>query len=316
MNTLLLQANKYFSQSENGANSFFRYLASAFVFLFFLLILSPIPLVVLGVYISVDSSPDTYIDLENAVQPFICPTYMFLLAVGAVFAIIALSLLLIVKFIHKRSITSLFTALPKISITRILHGAAVWVVLISLVMLIEYFTRPGEFVWTFDASTFGWLFIGALLSIPIQAGTEELFFRGYLNQSLFVLCKEPIIPVIITSVAFAVAHFWNPEMSNEDILSEKMFIALNYLVFALLASIVSLRDNSLELAMGIHIANNMFSVLCINYADSPIPSDSLLTLQNIAPLFDLIAVVVISILFYVYFFVCLPLCRPAKPMTS
>ncbi|MBM0741445.1 CPBP family intramembrane metalloprotease [Phormidium sp. CLA17] len=112
----------------------------------------------------------------------------------------------------------------------------------------------------------------ALILTPLQTSTEELLFRGYFLQSVGQLIKPPVVLAIATSLPFAMAHFGNSEMNRGS-----LWTGLTYGVLSLFLAAVTLKDNRLELALGIHAANNLFILLIVNSADSSLRSPSLLT---------------------------------------
>jgi uncharacterized protein len=62
-------------------------------------------------------------------------------------------------------------------------------------------------------------------------------------------------------------HFGNPEMQRGAV-----WIALTYFTLAVFFTTITLQDNGLELALGVHAANNLFIVLLINTQDSALQS--------------------------------------------
>src|SRR5699024_10748913 len=50
----------------------------------------------------------------------------------------------------------------------------------------------------------------ALIIVPFQAAAEELMFRGAMMQVLGAWIKNPIIPILLPSVLFALAHIYDP----------------------------------------------------------------------------------------------------------
>ena len=69
-------------------------------------------------------------------------------------------------------------------------------------------------------------------------------------------------------------HFLNPEASVNYPL-----MGLYYFSMGAFLAYITLRDGRLELALGAHAANNLFSVLLANYKISALPSPSLFTVS-------------------------------------
>jgi len=128
----------------------------------------------------------------------------------------------------------------------------------GLCMLIELIIDPNLFEFSFNPSFFI-LLILSLVIYSIQASFEELFFRGYLMQGIGMITKKPVIPLLVTSALFAIGHFFN----GSDVFSG-VGIVVSMFIFGLTLGIITLAENSLETAMGIHIANNIFVTIIIN----------------------------------------------------
>lgn len=58
----------------------------------------------------------------------------------------------------------------------------------------------------------------------------------------------------------------------------------------------------MELALGVHAANNLFIALFANYTITALRSPSLFTIQELDPVYGLISLVVGSILFFIIYF--------------
>ena len=107
--------------------------------------------------------------------------------------------------------------------------------------------------------------------LPIQTSTEEFIFRGYLMQGFGILAKNRWVPLIITSAAFGLMHIMNPEV-------EKMgyFIMVYYIGTGLFLGIITLMDDGMELALGFHAANNIFTALLVTSEWSALQTESVL----------------------------------------
>jgi len=66
------------------------------------------------------------------------------------------------------------------------------------------------------------------------------------------------MPLIITSVTFGLLHILNPEI-------EKLgyFLLVHYIGTGFFLGIITLMDEGLELALGFHAANNLFTALLV-----------------------------------------------------
>lgn len=91
-------------------------------------------------------------------------------------------------------------------------------------------------------------------------------------QGLAVTFKNRWLPLIITSVGFGLLHGLNPEV---DKLGPIMMVF--YIGTGLVLGIMTLMDDGLELALGFHAANNMFTALLVTSDWSALQTDALLT---------------------------------------
>jgi hypothetical protein len=96
----------------------------------------------------------------------------------------------------------------------------------------------------------------SLAAIAVQAGTEELFFRGYLQQQ--IAARMPGWPawMLIPATLFGLAH-WAPETAGDN----AVWFALWGCAFGLVAADLTARTGALGAALGLHVTNNAFAVL-------------------------------------------------------
>jgi hypothetical protein len=177
---------------------------------------------------------------------------LFMFTVGLVFLIIA------VKFIHKRSITSLVTSRKKIDWKRFWFAFLTWGILVVVLSLIGIYLDPENYTFNFNAKPFFILVAISMLFIPLQTSLEELFLRGYFMQGLGVLVKNRWIPLIITSVSFGLLHGANPEVEKLGSILMVVYIGTGFFY-----GITILMDEGTELAMGLHAANNMIAAFLV-----------------------------------------------------
>ena len=117
---------------------------------------------------------------------------------------------------------------------------------------------PENYEINFNLKPFLILTLISFLLFPIQASSEEYFFRGYLMQNIGVISKNRWLPLIITSTAFGLVHAGNPEVAE---LGNMIFVY--YIGSGLFAGIMTLMDDGMELALGWHAANNMVAALLV-----------------------------------------------------
>lgn len=209
--------------------------------------------------------------------------WVILLELGMfVFAFIAF--LLGLKKIHHKSLNSVITGFQKFRINRARFAFTIWAILLLVSLLINYLLNPLDYKIQFDLQGFIISAIILLIFMPIQTGIEEIIFRGYLIQGMSQIFKNGFVPLIITSLLFGLAHMSNPEVQKFG-----WNIMLSYyIIFALFMGCISLLDEGLELAIGIHFANNLVSGLMVSSSDSVLKPYSILEIKNENPYIEII----------------------------
>lgn len=190
------------------------------------------------------------------------------------------SLLLGVKYLHKRPLRSLITWRQQINFVKIIFSFVVYFLFCLTGALSMFWLNNGQFSWN---PHFNWLrwpnwwFLPlALLVTGIQVLLEEIFFRAYLIQWFSLGINNKWLVVCLVSCLFAFLHLTNPENTLS------WLVSLHYFLVGLFLTILVAKDQSLELAIGCHLANNLFGVLLVSYLDGALPSATgLIILENI-----------------------------------
>ncbi len=287
----------YLQMARSGKNDWWRYLISFPAILLIWLIVGTIPALLLMIYVFTDSNPATSFSGTGFVG---VPVVLDFLVTILSFIPLIVATLLAVRFIHVRSLRSLVTGEEHVRWRRIFAGAGIWLILAALVSIVEALLYPGRYVLTFQPATLLVYAIVALIFIPIQTSAEELFFRGYLLQWMGLRLKNKWILAFLNGVLFFLPHTLNPEMTVNFLL-----IGLGYFAMGFFFALITLQDNGLELALGMHAGNNLFAAFFANYTITALPSPALFTIRTLDPVYSLISVVVGMFVFYVIFFVLL-----------
>ncbi|MES2678925.1 MAG: CPBP family intramembrane glutamic endopeptidase [Bacteroidota bacterium] len=189
---------------------------------------------------------------------------LILIALLGIFVITFIGFYAAIKKLHRKTLVSILTGYEKFRFKRFWFAFGIWGGILVISVLVSYIFNLEDLAVNFDLRGFTISFVMMLLLMPIQTGFEELFFRGYLVQGLSQIFKNGIVPVIITSVLFGSAHLSNPEVKEYG-----WVVMLTYYVFfALFMGCLTLLDEGLELAFGIHFANNFISSVMVNSSDS------------------------------------------------
>ncbi len=277
-----------------GRNRWWRYLLSIVVILFFWLIVGSVPYILLVAALVLTRNPN--IQLTPAGITGIDPLLNFIILNFSFLTLLA-GLWFAVRVIHQRKFITLITPQPAINWRRIGQGFAVWFALAFLGSAAEFLYRPAAFQLTFDPVKFVPFVVAALILTPLQTSAEELLFRGYIMQSISLITKWRPFVLTLPAVLFMLGHLANPEME-----SGFWPTTAYYLGFGLFAGLVTLRDDHLELSLGIHAANNLWAALFANYANSALQTPAIVTTASTDADFNLIAFLISAVIFYLLVF--------------
>ncbi len=189
---------------------------------------------------------------------------------------------LAVKRILKRSVRDFITDRPRFSVSSSLHAAGFWMLAAGIFSVLLFSFRRPEVTLQFSPAAFFLFLPAALVLTPLQTFAEEMLFRAYLRRWIEHLRRavNPWLTCILSGVAFLAAHGANPEFMQGDHL---LVLALYYFLFGAFLMAVVLRRGGIEHAFGIHLGNNLFTILIVNYEGSAVPSPSLWLLNRIDP---------------------------------
>lgn len=242
-------SNVYLAAADTGRNSWLRYLAG----LVSLLVIWQIG----GVAVTAGLLG------EGAFEPgWQAPPLGFALSLLS-FLPLLLGTWFVNRAIHKRSVKSLTTGHPKVRLRRVWIGFWGWLLVSTVLALVEAIAFPGRYSLNPEPAAFLPYLLIALVFIGVQTSAEEYLFRGYLLQGVGRLLKSPILLSVINGLLFALPHLPNPEAQEIGALSSM----LGYGAIGFLLAYLTLYSGGLELALGIHAANNLFAVV-VGYRDN------------------------------------------------
>jgi hypothetical protein len=247
----------YIAQVYNVLHDWWRYVIGVAVAIIGVFVFSlPHLLAILGKRMNAEVDLDQLDDVNYLMTLFDANTnlvYILLPFAGGLFF-----LWLAVKLLHKQSIRHLTTSRKKIDWKRIAFAFFFWGILSSALVMLDYYLEPEDYVYNFEWQRFAILAAIAIILVPLQTSFEEYLFRGYLMQGIGVLVKNKWLPLILTSVVFGMLHIANPEVDKLG-----YTIMIYYIGTGLFLGILTLMDEGLELALGFHAANNLFTALLV-----------------------------------------------------
>jgi membrane protease YdiL (CAAX protease family) len=185
------------------------------------------------------------------------------------FVLVLLTLMLCNRFVHKRSILSLFTARSQFDWKRFFFSAGIWTGVMALLLGLMMVDND-QIQWNMNPSTIVPLILISLLLIPIQTTAEEVLFRGYLFQAFGHKNRRGWITVLVTGVLFGLMHAANPEVQTLG-----YGVMSYYIITGIFLGLMVLMDDGLELSMGYHAANNIFAALILTNEWQAFQTDAL-----------------------------------------
>ena len=246
---------RFLQLAKLGRNSLGLYIGGIAV-LILLFILGGLPLLF-------DASrrfPDLELDIEN--PAFIKAYGSTRLLVGELlsFFLACVGFVWYLHAAHKRPLLSIFTAAPHFRWKRFFGFGLLLFLIVCLLTFLEVLVsgQSAMLQWNFKAQQFWPLLLFSLLLIPFQAGIEELVFRVYALQGLYLRTKSVWLSIGLSSAMFAIMHISNPEIA---ILGPGLL--LYYFMAGLFLALLAIQDDGLELSLAFHIFNNLFGAFMV-----------------------------------------------------
>lgn len=176
---------------------------------------------------------------------------------------------LIVKILLNRPSWSV--AMPRFYFARWDFFTGFWV---SLVISLAFSwllsitgVMPMEINPNFEIKQFMVVALIGLVGIFIQAGTEELIFRGYLTQFARRFTSNKFIFIGIPALLFALPHILNISQ-----LGGTLWVAIPYLIAGIFYGWFAYRTGSLWMSLGLHLSNNFGSLVFVGTRGDVLPS--------------------------------------------
>ncbi len=277
----------FFQVSQAGHHKFLQYLVS-FVMIFLAIMLGNIPLMLALIM----KNGKTITDINELFQSGLDNNLLLvLMIIPFVFGLFAT--IFCVKRLHGRRVITVVTARPKLDSRRIGLAFALWFALNLIFEFVSYLMSPGDYTFHSPGWSFVILVLVSVVFLSMQIAFEEIIFRGYLLQGLAHLFNNRWMPLILTSTAFGLMHFQNPEVAEYGI--SKMMVY--YIGVGLVLGIITIMDDGLELALGIHAATNIYSATIVSYEGGALQTDALFYSQGEIVDSSIMVFLIISVLF-------------------
>jgi membrane protease YdiL (CAAX protease family) len=205
--------------------------------------------------------------------------------------------LYLIRLLHGRTLAGCVNGTLQIRWRRIASGALVWSVLLAVSLLMDWLIDPGNYVFQLDWGKFLLLTVITFCLVPFQTTFEEVFFRGYLAQGIAGWTRSRWLAILIPGTLFGLMHIANPEIKEFGFWKTMPV----YILYGLVFGLISVLDDGIELPVGIHTANNVFTCLFTTYPASALPTDALFQVQRMDPADGFIQLLVTSGVLVTYF---------------
>ena len=283
----------FLDQVRLGQTQWYRYFFGLILILFFWFVLGSLFVVVPIVWTMIDGNPETAVDLETGLITGVDAIINYI-ALNLSFGMLIVGLFIVVRFVHGRPFRSIITPAKLINWRRLGQGFGLWLLLVALASGVEYLLNPEIYSVVFNVRRFFPFALVVLLLTPMQTTAEELLFRGYLLQASGHLGRNIWVLSLVNGMLFMVPHLGNPEIAVDAILLPLFFLSIGAFF-----AFITLRDNSAELAIGAHAANNLYSALFANYTNSALQTESIFLVTELDAVYALISFWVMALIFTV-----------------
>jgi membrane protease YdiL (CAAX protease family) len=200
---------------------------------------------------------------------------------------------LLVKFLHQRPAWSV--AMPRLGFDAWNFVTGFWVatvialvsgVVFSLVGMMPLEANP-DFSW----GTVIVVGLIGLVGIFIQAGSEEMLFRGYFTQFTRRFTTNKYLFLGIPALLFAVPHLANISAFGGGIL-----VLVPYFISGVLYGWAAYRTGSLWLGLALHLSNNWTGLVFVGTKGDVLPSAAPFQIEVPSLTIAIVAVAVQSLL--------------------
>ena len=284
---------KHLESTFSGKNAFWRYFIMLAVVLAASNTIGAIPLfIILG--IKAVENPDIAAELSanpNDLSPLGLDPYLGLIVMLVPFIVGLGAFILLVKPLNNRTLMNVINGTGSFRWKNYFVSAAVWIILSAIYLFGYLKADPTNFTLNNATISLIALVIISVTLIPFQAAWEEVIFRGYLMQGFAVLLRNRWLPLVITSVLFALMHWPNPEVKELGFWTMIPY----YSLFGLIFGIMTLLDDGIEAAMGAHTANNIFLSIMVTNDVSVLQTPALYEIHIMDPSVELISMVITGV---------------------
>lgn len=151
-------------------------------------------------------------------------------------------------------------------------AAVVFFIMTIISLLIKGFSFDNHFTLI--------TFLACLILVPLQCVAEEYILRGYVMQTIGSWMGIPLLAVFLQAIIFALSHPYN------------ITGVLSTFIVGLCLGLVTYYTKGIEMAAGIHIANNLFAFYVSGFGLDKITTN----VNMLSFAVNIISVIIITIL--------------------
>lgn len=251
----------FFEKAKKGNNQWYLYVLTILI-VFVGVEIANIPIAIYALW--------TGLDIYKAIG-----TNMGLALTLFAFGVGLFVLFFCIRYFHKKKVLDITTGRSSFDWRRFCDAAFIWGSLTAIGTVISGF-GDGNIEFQFEAWKFFPLLLIGLILLPLQTSFEEYIFRGYLMQGFSLLFRNKWIACIITSLIFGAMHLANTEVAQfgYDVTIPQ------YVIMGLLLGVLTVWDDGMEFALGIHFINNFFGCVIVSTDYSSLQTNSLWVVKN------------------------------------
>jgi hypothetical protein len=249
--------------ARQGRNGWKRYLVGALLAIGVPLIIMT-TVMIISAYISGISIKNTNLILYG--NPLRAVLFSGLGGVG-----LLLGLFLAVTRVHRRKFMTLFSVDTSIDWLRVIKGFILWLGLYGISFFVWYLIFPSRYSLTFNISEWLPFTLLVLIFAPILSLVRILFLYAYLLQAVGLLIRHPLLLSIV----------WGLVLASLSIdLKMPIYWILSF-AYATFMTWIVIKDNRIELVIGINIAVSLISLVFISYPDSLIKAPTVFKVADV-----------------------------------
>lgn len=279
---------------RQGKHDIGRWIAMVLMVVIAFQIIGYLPIRILT-FLKLEENPDLQTNPENALDlsPYDIPSVAVLFLSSIPYIVGLITLILLISPIHERTPLSVLTSHFSFRWKNFFWGARIWLMLIATYTLLVSATGIQENKIQFNLLNFCVLTLYSLILIPLQTTFQEVLFRGYLMQGFSQIIKFKWLTLLVTALIFGAIQITNQEHN----VIEPFNTLPQYIWYGIIFGIITLMDEGLEMALGVHAINNIYFSLFFSGDSSVVHTPALFQITRFNPRLDLIALISMSLLF-------------------